>query len=155
MDYTKTLSTRNHKCNLAPKYDVITSREEIRKVFLDLSRNLSIELKKISSKSQSLLLECGHLTNHLRYIFVKQNSKKGWLFEESSSGWNIAGGEKIIGSDTFTRSKEFIDKVRVYYPLTKGAQKRVRSPAFSNDEVVSFREYITIMCNHLKNNLEK
>jgi hypothetical protein len=90
-----------------------------------------------------LFWESGRLTSHHRYLYIAHKAERGWLFEETRTGWTLARSEKNYGHDTFLRRGEPWDHVLVFQHEVAKQSVLLESSLMSGHRKISVSMYFT------------
>lgn len=85
------------------------------------------------------LLETGVLDSDRAYLYLQPHNQRGLLVERAGDGWVLARADKIVSRDTFMRTGEAWDVVRVV-GTGDGRLPKVSSRRFDED-LMPFSEY--------------
>ena len=104
--------------HLPQDYQLCRSQEVATDMFARMRRSLFRALDERGEASDSsvptVFREHGTTRGKYPYFYLKPAGDKGWLFEQSETGWVVVRAEKIVGEDLFLRRQEAWDAVDLF-----------------------------------------
>ena len=79
-----------------------------------LFRALDERMEGADAAVTTVFREHGQTRGKYPYFYLKPAWDKGWLFEQSETGWVVVRAEKIVGEDLFLRRQEAWDAVDLF-----------------------------------------
>ncbi len=144
------------KKNLYPenRYHLVSNPLDRNSAFLHLQKQLLDYCQKLNRAtlgSVLFFLETGQIESGRQYFFLKPRGLQGWLCEESTSGWVISRGEKIVEQDLFLRSGTPWD-IATLHTKAELRRPRVRSMQ-TREQIISLQLYGQIFADAIDHSL--
>lgn len=103
---------RRHEIVMPAEFPVMTPEEAADTWFTRLKETIVREFGATGER-QRYLFESGVLDSGRQYLYLQPLNKKGLLMERAGDGWVLAFADKIVSRDTFMRTGEAWDIVRI------------------------------------------